>query len=70
MNCQSSSVNFCADEAHNAELLVSRSAAREKVRDALRLYVGRGRRFSVKQLSEGAGVQARAVEAAMAPDRR
>jgi hypothetical protein len=67
MNCQSSSVNFCADEAHTPELLVSRSAAREKVRDALRLYVGRGRRFSVKQLSEGAGVQARAVEAAMAP---
>jgi hypothetical protein len=67
MNCAAPSVNFCGDEVHTPEPLVSRSAAREKVRDALRLHVGRGRRFSVKQLSECAGVPARAIEAAMCP---
>ena len=30
-------------------LLVSRNAARERVRDALRLHVGRGRRYGVKE---------------------
>lgn len=46
--------------------LVSRSAARSAVRDALRLYVGRGRRYSVKQLSNGTGVPDRLIECAIA----
>lgn len=46
-------------------LLVSRSAANDAVRDALRLYVGRGRRLSVKQLSNGTGVKDRVLECAM-----
>lgn len=45
--------------------LVSRSAAREAFGKALRLYVGRGRRYSVKQLSNGAGVKDRVIECAM-----
>jgi hypothetical protein len=66
MNAQPS-VNFCAEESHTPEPLVSRSAAREKIRDALRLYVGRGRRYSVKELSLGSGVSTRVIEAAIAP---
>ena len=46
-------------------LLVSRSAANDAIRDALRLYVGRGRRLSVKQLSNGTGVKDRVIECAM-----
>jgi hypothetical protein len=46
--------------------LVSRSAARSAIRDALRLYVGRGRRYSVKQLSNATGVPDRLIECAMA----
>jgi len=45
--------------------LVSRSAAREAFARALRLYVGRRRRYSVKQLSNGAGVKDRVIECAM-----
>lgn len=60
-------VNFDESGVHILEPLVSRSAAREKIRDALRLHVGRGRRFSVKELSLGAGVSMRAIEAAMCP---
>lgn len=59
------SVNFGVDDVHSLEPLVSRNAIREKIRDALRLYVGRGRRYSVKELSNGAGVPTRAIEAAM-----
>lgn len=55
-------------------LLVSRSAANDAIRDALRLFVGRGRRYSVKQLSNGTGVKDRAIECAMidsdAPEHR
>jgi hypothetical protein len=58
-------VNFGDDDVHKLEPLVSRSVAREKIRAALRLYCGRGRRHSVKELSEGAGVPERAIEAAM-----
>jgi hypothetical protein len=58
-------VNFEDADAHKSELLVSRNAIRERQRDALRLHVGRGRRFSVKQVSEGSGVPERAIEAAM-----
>ncbi len=46
-------------------LLVSRSAAYGNVRSALRLYVGRGRRYSVKQLSNATGVKDRVIECAM-----
>ena len=47
------------------DLLVSCSAIREKQREALRLHVGRGRRFSVKQLSDGSGVPEANIENAM-----
>lgn len=46
-------------------LLISRSAANDGIRDALRLYVGRGKRFSVKQLANGTGVKDRVIESAM-----
>lgn len=49
--------------------LVSREHAWNKFSAALRLYVGRGRRYSVKQLANGAGVKDRVIECAMyAPD--
>jgi hypothetical protein len=60
------SVKFCEDDVHKLEPLVSRNAIRERQRAALRLHVGRGRRYSVKELSEGAGVPERTIEAAMA----
>jgi hypothetical protein len=53
-----------ADTA-NIPLLVSRNSIREKLRDALRLYVGRGRRYSVKELSNGTGVPDRMIECAL-----
>jgi hypothetical protein len=56
MNCLANSVNI--------PLLVSRNLVREKLRDALRLYVGRGRRYSVKELSNATGVPDRCIEAA------
>jgi hypothetical protein len=49
----------------NDSLLVSRNAVREKLRDTLRLYVGRGRRYSVKELSNATGVPDRMIESAM-----
>lgn len=45
--------------------LVSRSAAWTNVRSALRLYIGRGRRYSVKQVSNATGVKDRVIECAM-----
>jgi hypothetical protein len=56
MNCLTNSVND--------SLLVSRNSVREKLRDALKLYVGRGRRYSVKELSNATGVPDRCIEAA------
>jgi hypothetical protein len=53
-------------ESADFEPLVSRNLIREKVRDALKLYVGRGRRYSVKELANGAGIKDRVIEAAMA----
>lgn len=50
----------------NFPLLVSRSAANEKFRDALRMFVGRGKRFSVKQVSNGTGIKDRMIESFMA----
>jgi hypothetical protein len=49
----------------NFGTIISRNAIRERVRDALRLYVGRGRRYSVKELSNGTGVADRLIESAM-----
>lgn len=49
------------------ELLVSRNAIRERVRDALHLQAGRGRRYSVAQLAEATGVPAGNIENAMRP---
>lgn len=49
----------------NNPLLVSRTAARHAFRDALRLFVGRGKRFSVKQASNGSGVPDRMIECFM-----
>lgn len=37
-------------------LLVSREQGRNKIRDALRLFVGTGRRYSVKSLANATGV--------------
>jgi hypothetical protein len=45
--------------------LVSRSAAWAAFRKALRQYVGRGRHYSVKQLSNATGVKDRVIECAM-----
>jgi hypothetical protein len=58
-------VNFDEPGVHKPEPLVSRNAIREKQRSALRLHIGRGRRFSVAEASEGSGVPERAIEAAM-----
>jgi hypothetical protein len=67
MSCLNPSVNFVDAESHTPEPLVSRAAAREKVRDAMRLHVGRGPRFSVKELSLGSGVPVRVIEASICP---
>lgn len=45
--------------------LVSRERAGNAIGDALRLYVGRGRRYSVKQLSNATGVKDRVIECAI-----
>lgn len=49
------------------EPLVSRNSVREKMRDALQLFAGRGRRFSVVELGLGAGVDPKNIERAMRP---
>ena len=46
--------------------LVSRSAANETFRNAIRLFVGRGKRYSVKQVSNGTGIKDRMIESFMA----
>lgn len=46
--------------------LVSREHAGNVIGHALRLFVGRGRRYSVKQLSNATGVPDRTIECAMA----
>lgn len=45
--------------------IVPREQAGNAIGDALRLYVGRGRRYSVKQLSNATGVKDRMIECAM-----
>jgi hypothetical protein len=54
-----------APEQAGIELLVSRNLARERLRSAMRLFVGRGRRYTVKELSNGCGVADRMIESAM-----
>jgi len=44
--------------------LISRSVIGETIRNALHLHVGRGRRYSVRSLSEATGVPERCIEAA------
>lgn len=48
----------------NEQLLVSRNSLREAVRKALNLHVGRGRRWTVKELSNATGVPDRIIESA------
>jgi hypothetical protein len=48
----------------NIELLVSRNEVSANVARALSLFVGRGRRYSVKQLSNATGVPDRLIECA------
>ena len=67
MSCLAHAVNFEESDVHALEPLISREEIREKVRRALCLHVGRGRRFSVDDLSLGAGVPRRCIQAAMAP---
>jgi hypothetical protein len=55
----------CIAPAADIGPLVSRNSAREKLREALRLYVGRGRRYSVKELSNATGVRDRMIESAL-----
>lgn len=67
MTClaQSAGIENCESRRENPEPLVSRNAIREAIREALKLYVGRGRRYTVKQLSNGAGIKDRVIECAM-----
>lgn len=54
------------NDAANFDALVSREQAENTVASALRLFVGRGRRYSVKQLANATGVKDRMIECAMA----
>lgn len=54
-----------SSQSANLAPLVSRSAAEDALSDGLRLFVGRGRRYSVKQLSIATGVPERRIEAAL-----
>jgi len=56
MNASHSAANFVP--------LISRNKIGEAIRDALHLHVGRGRRYSVRSLSEATGVPERCIEAA------
>lgn len=49
----------------NMQPLVSREHVGNVIGNAMRLYVGRGRRYSVKQLSNATGVKDRVIECAM-----
>jgi hypothetical protein len=55
----------CDNQSADNPLLVSRNSIRETLRNALKLYVGRGRRYSVKELSNATGVADRMIECAM-----
>jgi hypothetical protein len=65
------SANFCGDDSRNLDLLVSRNELARCISKALNVHVGRGRRYSVKQLAEGSGVPERLIECAkINPDGR
>lgn len=49
----------------NDFILVSREQVGNAISKALRLYVGRGRRYSVKELSNGTGIKDRVIECAI-----
>lgn len=53
------------DPSANLPPLISRERGHDAVRDALRLFIGRGRRYSVKQVSNATGVKDRVIECAM-----
>lgn len=52
-------------QSANFPPLVSRERVGNEINSALRLFVGRGRRYSVKQLSNATGVKDRIIECAM-----
>lgn len=47
--------------------IVSRNAVDEATHDALRMFVGRGRAYSTKELQRASGVPKRMIECAVAP---
>jgi hypothetical protein len=49
------------------ELLVSYNTICERQRHALRLFVGRGKRFSTEEMSLGSGVKEKRIHAAIRP---
>jgi hypothetical protein len=51
--------------AANFELLVSRNLIRERVRTALKLFVGRGCRYTAKELWQATGVTDTSLDKAM-----
>lgn len=53
------------DQSANLPPIISRERGHDAVRDALRLFIGRGRRYSVKQVSNATGVKDRVIECAM-----
>ena len=53
------------DQSANLPPLISRERGHDAVRDALRLFIGRGRRYSVKQVSNATGVKDRVIQCAM-----
>lgn len=52
-------------DSANFQPLVSRERIGNAQGAALRLFVGRGRRYSVKQLANGSGIKDRVIECAM-----
>ena len=50
------------DNSADFEGLISREQAENAFRDALCLFVGRGRRYSVEQLAKGSRVHRRKIE--------
>lgn len=56
-------------ESADKTLIVSRTESGAAEARALRLFIGRGKRYSVKEASNGSGVKDRCIECAMAgPD--
>lgn len=54
-----------APTSANFELLVSRNLIRERLRAALKLYVGRGCRYTAKELWQATGVSDTSLDKAM-----